>query len=201
MCKKFTDKNATSWVQAAVGTDLSKFGLFTKEDKRGNLNGEKCHYVVLETSKKVEVENNSPDQKRSPRNQEALISGSRLKTSPYNSRQHLPTTKKTTTEKEGQSTGNGLSQAASLAEKLLLLSGSWFLNYLDASLNDGFGLRKGEGDSQIACLLGQLKRVDQWLDDSVPDGSGANERIEGLKKKLYGFLLDNVDSAVVQTGS
>ena len=49
---------------------------------------------------------------------------------------------------------------------------------------------------EIASLLRQLKRVNKWLDDSVVDGVGTDERIEGLRKKLYGFLLEHVDSAV-----
>lgn len=201
--KKFLDKNTLSWVQAAVETNLSKFNLFTKEDKRGDVNAEKCHFVILEnTTTEIDVENHSPDKKQSPRNQRAIGSGSSSKTSsPYNSKQHLSTTRKATNESEAWSKGNGLQVAAKLAEKLLSASQAWFLDYLDASLNKGFGLQKGERDSEIACLLGQLKRVNQWLDNSVTSGSGTNERIEGLKKKLYGFLLDNVNSAVVQTGS
>lgn len=201
--KNFADKNTLSWVQAAVETNLSKFHLFTKEDKRGDVNAEKCHFVILEnTATEVDVENHSPDRKQSPRNQRAVGSGSSSKTSsPYNSKQHPSTTRKATHESEVWSKGNGLQVAAKLAEKLLSASQAWFLDYLDASLNKGFGLQKGERDLEIVCLLGQLKRVNQWLDDSVTSGSGTDERIEGLKKKLYGFLLDNVNSAVVQTGS
>lgn len=200
--KSSMDRNALSWVQAAVETNLSKFNLFTDEDKRGDFNAEKCHYVILEnaTIQNVDVENHSPHKKQSPRNQRAVMSGSSSKiSSPYNSKR-LSTTRKAANESEEWTKGNGLPVAASLAEKLLSTSQAWFLDYLDASLRKGFGLQKGERDSEIACLLGQLKRVNQWL-DAVTNGSETNEKIEALKKKLYGFLLDNVNSAVVQTGS
>jgi hypothetical protein len=39
--------------------------------------------------------------------------------------------------------------------------------------------------------------VNQWLDDLVGGGLKVDARIEGLKKKLYGFLLEYVDSATV----
>ncbi|KAA8520310.1 hypothetical protein F0562_014566 [Nyssa sinensis] len=197
-CKNFTNKNALSWLQAAVETDLSKFCLFTKEDKRNLLNDEKCYHVVLEnTSKKIESENHTPQNKQSPRNHHSFVSNSSAKGFSSHSRQHLSSTKKTNVERKEWTEGNGLKVAASLAGKLLLVSRAWFLNYLEESLNKGFGVRRGEEGSEVSGLLGQLKRVNQWLDDPVGDGSGIDKRIEGLRKKLYGFLLEHVDSAAV----
>lgn len=73
MYKNFADKNALSWVQAAVETNLSNFNMFTKEDKKGDFNAEKCHFLILEnTTTKVDVENHSPDRKLNPRNQRAV---------------------------------------------------------------------------------------------------------------------------------
>uniref|UniRef100_A0A6N2KIC7 Uncharacterized protein n=1 Tax=Salix viminalis TaxID=40686 RepID=A0A6N2KIC7_SALVM len=66
------------------------------------------------------------------------------------------------------------------------------------------GLSQGKwikGDSKFsrkaAVFLGQLRRVNQWLDDLAGGGIKVDARIEGLKKKLYGFLLEYVDSATV----
>jgi hypothetical protein len=67
---------------------------------------------------------------------------------------------------------------------------------MEDSLNVGFGLCEGK-ISDIAGFLGQLRRVNQWLDDLVGGGLKVDARIEGLKKKLYGFLLEYVDSATV----
>ncbi|THG14470.1 uncharacterized protein LOC114272457 [Camellia sinensis] len=191
MCENSSNKNAISWVLAAVETDLSKICLFRKEDEREISNGEKCHLVVLENaSQKVELENHSPQCKRSPNNHGSSLSESRSKGSSPTLRR-LSTTKKTKTEREEWSNGRGLKEAAVLAEKLLVISRAWFLNYLEDSLNKGFG------GSEMASLLGQLKRVNQWLDGSFVDGIRTDGRIEGLRKKLYGFLLEHVDSAVV----
>ena len=190
------NKNAVSWVLAAVETDLSKFSLFRKDEKRETSNCEKCHLVVLEnTSKNAQCENYSPQCKRSPNNHGNSLPQSRAKgLSP--TRKHLLATKRAETETLERPKGCGLKEAASLAEKLLLASRAWFLNYLEDSLNKGFGLRMGDAGSETTTLLRQLKRVNQWLDDSVADRIRTDERIEGLRKKLYGFLLEHFDSAI-----
>ncbi|PSS26435.1 Serine/threonine-protein kinase [Actinidia chinensis var. chinensis] len=189
------NKNAISWVLAAVETNLSKFSLFRKEEKRETLNGEKCHLLVLENSpKKIELDNHSPQCKRSPNNHRNSLSESRAK-APFPTRRTISVTKGRETGSEW-SKGRGLKDAATLSQKLLSESRAWFLNYLGDSLKNGFGLRVGEASSETASLLRQLKRVNKWLDDSVVDGVGTDERIEGLRKKLYRFLLEHVDSTV-----
>ncbi|XP_027106697.2 uncharacterized protein [Coffea arabica] len=198
MCSKFASKNALSWVQAAVETDLAKFSLLRKDEKKGIQSGQNCFYVMLENApKKIEAENSPSKNKRSPRNHDKVVSDSNAKNPPRSSRQLPSVTKRATVETEEWCKGNGLKDAASLAEKLLLVSRGWFLNYLENFLDKDCGLMNGEADSKTASLLGQLKRVNQWLDDSFPQGHGVDERIDGLKKKLYGFLLDHVDSAIL----
>ncbi|KAL6958004.1 hypothetical protein U1Q18_035898 [Sarracenia purpurea var. burkii] len=198
-CENLPNKNAVSWVLAGVETNLSKFSLFKKEEKGEISTGEKCHIVVLEnTSKKVDSENHSPECKRSPSSHGSSMLESHAKGSSPRQRYHLSATRKTRTGREDLSKGgSGLKGTAALAEKLLSISRSWFLNYLEDSLNKGFGLRKGEASSEVASLLRQIKRVNKWLDDLVVDGIGTDERIEGLRKQLYGFLLEHVDSTVV----
>ncbi|XP_027113606.1 uncharacterized protein [Coffea arabica] len=198
MCSKFASKNALSWVQAAVETDLAKFSLLRKDEKKGIQSGQNCFYVMLENApKKIEAENSPSKNKRSPRNHDKVVSDSNAKNPPPSSRRLPSVTKRAAVETEEWCKGNGLKDAASLAEKLLLVSRGWFLNYLENFLDKDCGLMNGEADSKTASLLGQLKRVNQWLDDSFPQGHGVDERIDGLKKKLYGFLLDHVDSAIL----
>ncbi|KAF8403961.1 hypothetical protein HHK36_012069 [Tetracentron sinense] len=200
VCKKFTDKNATLWVQAAIETDLSKFSLFGKKSEREILDVEKHHYVVLEkTMKPTEEmsENQSLQNKQSPRNLSGFPDSiAKVRPSPSR-RSGVSAAKKTNAERMEWSKGNGLKEAACLVKKLLSVSRGWFLKYLEDSLNNGFGLRRGEEDREIAVFLGQLRKVNQWLDDATGDGIEVDERIEGLRKKLYGFILEHVDSAVV----
>lgn len=192
------NRNATSWVLAAVETDLSKFCLFKKEERRENFNGEKCNLVVLEnTSKKAESKYHSPQCKRSPNNSHGSSLSDSHSKGPSPTRKHISSVRRTDTSRNRWSKGNGLKEATTLAEELLLVSRQWFLGYLEDSLNTGFGMRMGEAGTEIASLLRQLKRVNEWLDDSVADGVGSDDRIEGLKKKLYGFLLEHVDFVTV----
>lgn len=188
MCSTPGITSALSWVQAAVQTDLSKFSLYTKGGENSITNGEKCHYVVIE---------NNPEKSNTTKTQQIPISSSKsapkVKKETSHSRRHLSTVKGTTVQ-QAWYPGSGLKHAAKLAEKLLLCSRAWFLDYLEDSLNKGFGLKRDES-SQMATLLGQLKRVNQWLDDAF-QGDRGDERTERLRKKLYRFLLDNVDSAV-----
>ncbi|XP_057800424.1 uncharacterized protein LOC131015926 [Salvia miltiorrhiza] len=194
ICFTPVSKNASLWVQAAVETDLSKFSLYRKGGEKGITDGEKCHYVVIENNlEKTATENCSTKIKQSPRNSSKPVSKVKDETSHMShSKKRASTTKGTYAERQARPLG--LKHVAKLAENLLSFSHSWFLDYLEVSLNRGFGLRKDE-TSQVAVLLGQLKRVNQWLDGAFKGDKG-DERIEKLKKELYRFLLDNVDSAV-----
>lgn len=186
------NKSALLWVQAAVQTDLSKFSLYTKGGENSMTNNEKGHYVVLDNSpEKSNSENRSTKTNQIPVS--SSKSAPKVTKETCNSRKRLSTVKGTTRE-EAWYPGSGLKHVAKLAEKLLSCSRAWFLDYLEDSLSKGFGL-KGEESSQMANLLGQLKRVNQWLDDAI-QGDHGDERTTRLKKKLYRFLLDNVDSAV-----
>ncbi|KAL4561531.1 hypothetical protein LXL04_033698 [Taraxacum kok-saghyz] len=158
------------WVQAAIETNLSKFTLFTMEQN---------YHIVLDNAlDKIQMENRLPENKKSPKTHEQVTS---------RTRRVGPTVKKERVERSNGSS-SGLKDTANLAEKLLLASRKWFLNYLEGSLNEGFKLTKGEESGVAVCLLGQLKRVNQWLDDSVI----GDEKVENLRKKLYAFLLEHV---------
>ncbi|KAK4372241.1 hypothetical protein RND71_007625 [Anisodus tanguticus] len=174
----FTNKNAASWIQAAIDSELSNFCLFIKEGKKGILDNEKSHYIILENNPKIsEAENHSPKNKKSPKTNGPSGPDSNGRRSVSQAKQYLPATRRTNIEREEWSKGSGLKEAANLAEKLLSSSRAWFLNFLEDSLNKGFGLSTAEGNSEIASLLGQLKRVNQWLDDMVKLGNTVDERL------------------------
>ncbi|KAK6162797.1 hypothetical protein DH2020_002638 [Rehmannia glutinosa] len=190
-------QTASLWVQAAVQTDFSKFSLYTKEGEKGNTNSEKRHYVLIEnTPQKIDIENHSPKETKNPINHTSNKSVSKAKELSSHSRRRLSNAKRTNAGQEKWSQGTGLRHVANLAQKLISSSRAWFLDYLDLSLNDGFGLKSRDDVSKVA-VLGQLKRVNQWLDEAFQGGDSVNdERIQRLRKKLYGYLLDHVDSAV-----
>lgn len=198
ICHNFTNKNAASWIQAAIDSELSNFCLFIKEGKKGVLDDEKSHYIILENNpKNCEGENHSPKNKQSTKTNGPSGPDSSGRRSVTKSKQQLPATRRTNIKREEWSKGSGLKEAANLAEKLLSSSRAWFMNFLEDSLSKGVGLNTVDGNSEIADLLGQLKRVNQWLDDMVKLGNRVDERVEGLKKKLYRFLLDHVDDSIL----
>ncbi|KAF8393670.1 hypothetical protein HHK36_021916 [Tetracentron sinense] len=116
------------------------------------------------------------------------------------------------TERLEWARGNGAKESQELREILLKESQSWFLNFLEDSLNAGFcvvlrekkgkvsvGGRRTESDDQIAVTLSQLKHASDWLDQlrnrGGSDSSGLEETVDRLKQKVYACLLAHVDSA------
>ncbi|KAB2594650.1 hypothetical protein D8674_030100 [Pyrus ussuriensis x Pyrus communis] len=83
--------------------------------------------------------------------------------------------KKMSTERDQYPKENRLKKTVRLAEKLLFVCCEWFLK-----------LNKEEGIPEIARLLGQLKRVNLWLDDLM----------KGRILQLYEFVLEHIDSVV-----
>ncbi|KAK9153338.1 hypothetical protein Sjap_000818 [Stephania japonica] len=197
----FVDKNdnATSWVQAALETGLSKISVFSKQGKNGNQLGLHRHYVVIETSSEPtepRAKDHSSKKKSSTKNHRSMLDLS-LKSSSSTKRQSGHSgVQRTTKEKEEWRKGKGLKEVGQVAERLLLVSRGWFLKYLEDSLKNGFGLKGREGDYEVASLLGQLKRVNQWLEDATGYKFEVDETVERLKKKLYAFLLEHVDSTI-----
>lgn len=180
-----TSKNASLWVQAAIEAELSRFSVYT-EGENGLTGGKRRHYVVIErAAEKTDLEIHSSGHKTN-----GIKHGARNSLPKSDSRKQLSSQKETSGRKAVWSPGVGLRDAGILSEKLLSSSRAWFMDYLEDSLNNRFGMRSGD-NSQI---LGQLKRINKWFDDSFHGGEGVDERVERLQKKLYGFLLDHVDS-------
>lgn len=189
-----TQKNAISWVQAAIGTNLSKFNLLETQAKSDVLNGDKCHYVVIENSPENINTGNSPSQNKQNRVTQANHLPNSTAKRLSSSKRNLLVAKNKDVGKHDQSKEIELKEAANLAEKLLEASSEWFLKYLEESISNEFGM-KNEGNTEIASLLGQLKQVNHWLDNLVGGGK-VDHRVEKLRKNLYRFLLEHVNSAV-----
>ncbi|MCO5560699.1 hypothetical protein L7F22_014316 [Adiantum nelumboides] len=115
--------------------------------------------------------------------------------------------------------GDGLQETAELASKLQKESQSWFLKFLESALDNGFqASNSGESNvdasakvipqdkSQIAAMLSQLKRVNDWLDQvdttmQDPNNIELPVTVSRIRKKIYTYLLQHVESAAVALGS
>ncbi|XP_047306538.1 uncharacterized protein LOC124909955 [Impatiens glandulifera] len=175
-CENLPDKNAISWIQAAVESDLSKISLYRKDDK-GVSEGDNGHVIILEKGVKKETAGESSSNNK--RHNSSMLK------------------KPECLEKHDLSNGNtnnnnAMKDIANLSQKLILSSRSWFLRYLE----DLFG--SGESGLEMGGLLMQLRKVDKWLEGIVGNEEETDEKIEKLRKTLYGLLLQHVDSASLQ---
>lgn len=117
--------------------------------------------------------------------------------------------------------GLGLHETAELASQLQSEAQTWFLMYVEEALDCGFHFsctNENGGDdnseakstsqqesSQIALMLSQLKRVNDWVDQlesnkENPLEPKVAEVLHRLKRRIYEFLLQHVESAATALG-
>lgn len=112
--------------------------------------------------------------------------------------------------------GRGLVEVADLGKQLQVDAQNWFLQFMEGALDRGFQVSDGNGaislaakvvsqsdNSQIASMLSQLKRVNDWLDQVREEGLDvkAADTKSRLKRKIYEFLLQHVESAASALGN
>ncbi|XP_077227231.1 GPI-anchored adhesin-like protein, putative (DUF936) [Tasmannia lanceolata] len=207
-------KHATSWVQAALATDLSSFTVFNKQNNSGSApmsaltrsprtpSGNQP-MVVLETGTKNTV-SKTPITKARP----SISSKPAISTSTRRTGDSLATGQKSRAPPPPEWVrGNNLNEAADLAKSLRMESRDWFLGFVEKFLDVEVDASALSDKSQIAGMLSQLKRVNDWLDEigsGKENGEGClipAKTIERLRKKIYEYLLTHVESAAVALGS
>nr|GMD01869.1 uncharacterized protein LOC109148017 isoform X1 [Ipomoea batatas]GMD18966.1 uncharacterized protein LOC109148017 isoform X1 [Ipomoea batatas] len=101
------------------------------------------------------------------------------------------------------SRGQGMNETLELAKKLLSEMELWFLKFVEESLNVGFQVfqKCSQAGGPIAAILSQLKRVNGWLDLISKKDEVLVEKIENLKMKIYGFVIQNVGTTVENAAS
>lgn len=174
--------NATSWIQAAIATNLSHFNLFESKDHKLETQAQdKQLYVVIENAtNKLDIENHSPKP---------------IPTNPISYPSNSSTRLSHSSKREEWCKRNGLKDAEELAKELLSVSRRWFVKYLEDLLGNGFEKRVKKEGIEIAYLLRQLKRVNEWMNELIESKVEIDDKMEQLRKKLYKFLLDHVDIA------
>nr|CAB3454816.1 unnamed protein product [Digitaria exilis] len=176
-------QSAISWVRAAVEADLSHFSSHTR------VAASECTKASVSEPKPV-----SP------------LFCSKPKCN-CNSR---PSKKNA----DGSTEASGLNAALDLATAMRSDCNRWFLKYIDKFLDD---IESETGyatcDSQVAGLLQQLKKVDDWLNrvvrhermfsidrgskDSVLSEEEESDACERVRRKIYGALLRHVQYAAM----
>ncbi|KAF2616693.1 hypothetical protein F2Q68_00042633 [Brassica cretica] len=167
-------KLAASWVQAALVTNLSAFSVYSTKPAASKSKP----VIILESQGNNTTSKPRGNVQNRPTVVSKLVAQGMIRKS----------SQKATTVAAGSETpppkwvkGNGLNEATDLAEKLQTVS-------------------------QDCWDLSQLKSVNDWLDEigSKEDGEGlqevAKETIDGLRKKIYEYLLTHVESAAAALG-
>lgn len=105
------------------------------------------------------------------------------------------------------SRGCGVKETAELALNLRKEMQMWFLKFVEEALDAGFkifeqnssgglAVRK-DNSGPVAVVLSQLKRVNDWLDSvGAKREELVTEKIERLKRKIYGFVIHHVGTAL-----
>lgn len=98
---------------------------------------------------------------------------------------------------------DGLKETAKFAANLQSEMQMWFIGFVEESLdNKNTAVRPLDGSS-IAAVLSQLKQVNEWLDRVVSSRQNQEnqiitmaltDKIERLKRKIYGFVIHHVGS-------
>ncbi|KAK9725137.1 hypothetical protein RND81_05G124600 [Saponaria officinalis] len=211
-------KQAASWTNAAVATDLSPFSVYNDRPSISPLHNQKATpgnlpVLVLENSSK----NPSPKPVSKPR----LSVGSKV-SSPMTPRRVVDSrdalkTRAPPPPPPEWTRGNGLDEFMDLAEKLQTESQNWFLRFVERFLDADVDTSALSDNGQIAGMLSQLKNVNDWLDeiggrpnkdddededeDDEEVARVSGETIDRLRKKIYEYLLTHVESAAAALGS
>ncbi|KAK7285683.1 hypothetical protein RJT34_20461 [Clitoria ternatea] len=126
-----------------------------------------------------------------------------------------PLTELSGSEKQEWAKGDGMKEINEVREVFLNETRSWFLMYLEKTLDVGFSMgsqekgketkditrRQLEQANHIALTLSHLKHANEWLDklgsSSNIESEGLVETVDRLKQKIYSCLLVHVDSAAL----
>ncbi|XP_073046564.1 uncharacterized protein [Primulina eburnea] len=202
---------AASWVNAALGTNLSPFTVYHRAG----------------TSSSFAASTLSPGLKSLSGNQPVLVLEKSIKnTSSKTLTKPLPTANSKNSSignprrvndgpTVGQNVktlpplewvkGDSLDEAVELSKVLQLESQDWFLSFVERFLDSDVDSSSLSDNGQIAGMLSQLKSVNDWLDEI---GSGkdedtphvSTETTDRIRKKIYEYLLTHVESAAAALG-
>ncbi|KAL6970733.1 hypothetical protein U1Q18_030424 [Sarracenia purpurea var. burkii] len=202
-------KQAVSWVQAALATNLSPFSVFTKQTAMTQIPASSQSPKAVSGSQPILVLENSVKSSTTKAQAKARQSVNCKTVTPrrlvdgqaVNQKPQAPLPMEWVQ-------GDGLSEANDLAGTLRGESQDWFLGFVERFLDADIDISALSDNGQIAGMLTQLKNVNDWLDEvgySKEGGGGETpnispETIDRIRKKIYEYLLTHVESAAAALG-
>ncbi|XP_077236968.1 serine/arginine repetitive matrix protein, putative (DUF936) [Tasmannia lanceolata] len=167
-------KSLTLWVEAALATDLEVVSLLSNQ---------------LENCPKIQ----NPEKPSPPR---TSVSKRQSLSTPAKKNVKVPS--QLGSDSVSWTRGFGVKETAELARNLQREMQVWFLRFVEEALDGEFGPNRGgafgQEKGEMAVVLSQLKRVNEWLDRVGKKVE--EETIERLKRKIYGFVIQHVGTAL-----
>ncbi|GLU04908.1 hypothetical protein SLE2022_220360 [Rubroshorea leprosula] len=205
-------KYASSWVEAALTTNLSSFSVCVKEP-----NSTLSHTSHSSQSQKtipgnqpiLILENSTKNVSAKTQGKTRPVVGSKLVAQGLLRKpgDGSGAAQKAQVQPPLEWTkGNGLDQTVDFADKLQMESQDWFLGFVEKFLDADVDTSALSDNGRIAGMLSQLKSVNDWLDkissnkDEEEKPQVSAETIDRLKKKIYEYLLTHVESAAAALG-
>nr|XP_043633397.1 uncharacterized protein LOC122604577 [Erigeron canadensis] len=209
-------KQATSWVHAAMATNLSSFSVYSKQGKLTSLISPSS--TTDSTPKNIrpvlvlEGSSNTSTPKTQVKARQSI--GSKINNSSTPRRQpvgsNVQQKAKVVQPPPEWEKGVGFDEAINLAQKLKMESQDWFLGFVERFLDADVDTSNSLSDNgQIAGMLSQLKSVNDWLDsigcnkeeeEEEESCHISPETIDRIRKKIYDYLLTHVESAAAALG-
>ncbi|ONK57854.1 uncharacterized protein A4U43_C09F4890 [Asparagus officinalis] len=175
---------ATSWVNAALATDLSSFTIYTPKSTPQSQTQPQTVMLLNSPAKSISPQPSTTKSKTSTK-KPGKSRGPQAPMSPP--REWVPR--------------GGAEDGAELAKLMKGESKVWFLGFVERFLDADVGERLPWDRGSVAGMLSQLKKVNDWLDDvSDLEGKDSTETVDRIRKKIYEYLLTHVESAAVALG-
>lgn len=206
-------KQATSWVHAALATNLSSFTVCSKQGTLSPISASHSApstkttsanqtILVLENSTKSAAIKNQTKPRQTAVSKIFQSGMPRsLSDGPVASQKARPSSPPREWLK-----GDGLDEAVDLADILKMESQEWFLGFVERFLDADVDSSTLSDNGQIAGMLTQLKSVNDWLDEIGASKAEeetpkiSSETIDRIRKKIYEYLLTHVESAAAALG-
>ncbi|CAN6348817.1 unnamed protein product [Urochloa humidicola] len=181
----FLEKSCHDWVNAALATDLEVLKL---------LNGATESISRMKSTNRSKVPSVEPPRTSLSRKQ-SLGASAKVQS-------------KVSPSSPARCTWNNtesMYERVELSKTLWREMHMWFLNFVDDALDVGFHLfedqnvaSKGKHSGHITMVLSQFKKISDWLDGvgKIAEEEKTKEKIECLKRKIYGFVISHMGSAL-----
>lgn len=201
-----TEKQASSWIHAALATNLSSFSLYRKESSSASkttLFGSQPIIVLENSNKNSMAKSTSPPDKLRP------SVTSKFPTPSITQRLSTALASLPIPQPGKWIYGTDLNEAIDLADMIQVESQEWFLNFMENFLDSDVNISLLSDNDQIAGMLTQLRNVNSWLDKisttddnmEMHNSNSSSDKVDKLRKKIYEYVLTHVESAAASLGN